>query len=182
MAVASSEKANESGKLFESEESFKEGDLTLAKLPWAFGKIELGTITINERTIRVKGSHTLRELLDIIEADCGVKASYDFASDRIIIEGPSRYEIGSSVDRSNFLVMTGLQNRSACHVTRSWPLDNDPNNPVDAMNRLMAASTGGAEDEEEEAPKFDRASQKVEGEATKMDAEATLPLQPRNHI
>uniref|UniRef100_A0A7S1AZ20 Uncharacterized protein n=1 Tax=Noctiluca scintillans TaxID=2966 RepID=A0A7S1AZ20_NOCSC len=135
MGCGLSVKANDSCKLFETEDSIKEDNLTVDKLPWALPKrFKFGFFSVNDEKIKVEKIHTLQTLFDIIEMESGVKVRYDFEIDRLILEGTNELKLGAKGDTSNFLKLGGLKSNGQNVVKSKFPIGKNPGEPVDDMD------------------------------------------------
>ncbi|MCS7089649.1 MAG: flagellar filament capping protein FliD [Verrucomicrobiota bacterium] len=120
--------------------------LTLAAAPFAT-PVTAGIFTINGRQIEVNTSDTLQTVFDKIAAatEGQVTASYEAATDRILLTSESELVLGSARDTSNFLQVARLYNNGTGTVASAGPLGTvQGQRPLASANFAIPVDDGGA--------------------------------------
>lgn len=120
--------------------------VVLADAPLATA-ITAGTFTINGATVTVATTDTLQQVFTkISDATAGaVTASYNPATDRIVLNSASAIQLGSSADTSNFLQVMRLTQNGTGTVTSALPLGVVQRNaPLQSANLATTITDGGS--------------------------------------
>jgi flagellar hook-associated protein 2 len=107
--------------------------------------VTAGTFTVNGTQITIASTDTLQSVLDQINSDTNVTASYDSTKDEIKLTSASPIVLGNTKDTSNFLQAAQLYNNNSGTIVSASALGGiNLGNALSSCNLATPISDGGS--------------------------------------